>query len=153
MKAGSIPMISPAGWRQRCGETCSEWSTQKARLWESLQLNLSLLYQTGPSFQVMLHSVPKYKGAKLRLGKNSNKVLVYRKEYLDFITRTGEHNWSQGVVVRMNRNWCNIAWLEALPILRMILQEFLNSCLQQASFLSEHTFLPLLHSYHFSTSE
>lgn len=71
-----------------------------------------------PSFQVVLHSVPKYKGAKLRVGKNSNQVAVHRKEYLDFISRTGEHNWSQGVVVRMNRNWCNIASLEALPVLR-----------------------------------
>lgn len=49
-----------------------------------------------------LHSLPSYE--KLRIGENSNKLIVHRKEYADFITRTGEHNWSQGVVVRMNRN-------------------------------------------------
>lgn len=67
-------------------------------------IRLQCLMSACPSSQVVLHSVPEYKGAKLRIGKNSNKVIVYRKEYLDFIIRTGEHNWSQGVVVRMNRN-------------------------------------------------
>lgn len=132
-------------WEPASGRVCT-WT------WVSC-VRSQCLYVSLPFLQVVLHSAPEYKGAKLRIAKNSNKFIVHRKEYLDFITRTGEHNWSQGVVVRMNRNWCNVASLEALPVPHMIPLEFPNSCLQQASFLSEHTFLPRLHTYHFSTSE
>jgi len=66
---------------------------------------MQCLMSACPAFQDGLHSVPKYKGEKLRRSENSDKGIVHRKEYLDFITRTGEHNWSQGVVVvSMNRN-------------------------------------------------
>lgn len=41
-------------------------------------------------------SGPKHTETKIRIGKSSNKVIVYRKESPDFIPRTGEHNWESG---------------------------------------------------------
>lgn len=99
-------------------------------------------------------SGPKHTETKIRIGKSSNKVIVYRKE--SRISFLGLENiiGSQGVVAGANRNCCKLRGWKLCLVCGWFLRSFPTAvCSKYLSWVSTHSF-PSYHtrSYHPGTS-